>query len=289
MKEFIEKAGVLIEALPYIRSFFGKTFVIKYGGAAQTEEALKQAFAQDVVLLNYIGIRPVVVHGGGPSISATMERMGKKPNFVQGHRVTDEETMEIVEMVLGGLINKQIVSLIGGQGGRAVGLSGKDGGLIKARKKRLGKAGGAGEIDIGLVGEVVEVNAEVLVSLDRSGFIPVISPVGVGPGGETLNINGDDMTAAIASALKAEKLIYLTDTNGIMDEKGNNIPTLNRARARKLIASRTVAGGMLPKVRACLGALKAGVGKTHIVDGRVPHCLLLEIFTDRGIGTEITA
>jgi len=287
MKELIEKARVLIEALPYIRSFFGKTFVIKYGGAAQTDEALKQAFAQDVVLLNYIGIRPVVVHGGGPSISATMERMGKKASFVQGHRVTDEETMEIVEMVLGGLINKQIVSLIGGQGGRAVGLSGKDGGLIKARKKRLGKAGGAGEIDIGLVGEVEEVNVDVLVSLDRSGFIPVISPVGVGPGGETLNINGDDMTSAVASALKAEKLIYLTDTNGIMDEKGNNIPTLDRARAKKLIASKTVSGGMLPKVNACLSALKAGVGKTHIIDGRVPHCLLLEIFTDRGIGTEI--
>lgn len=288
MKELIEKAGILIEALPYIRNFFGKTFVIKYGGAAQTKEGLKEAFAQDVVLMNYIGIRPVIVHGGGPSINATMERMGKKPSFVHGHRVTDVETMDIVEMVLGGLINKQIVSLINGQGGRAVGLSGKDGGLVTAKRKRLGGSTGGGEIDIGLVGEVTEVNADVLVSLDRAGFIPVISPVAVGPKGETLNINGDDMTSAVASALKAEKLIYLTDVNGIQDKKGNGIPTLKKAQVKKLIASRTITGGMLPKVNACIDALGAGVKKTHIIDGRVPHCLLLEIFTDRGIGTEIT-
>lgn len=278
----------MIEALPYIRNFFGKTFVIKYGGAAQTKEGLKEAFAQDVVLMNYIGIRPVIVHGGGPSINATMERMGKKPSFVHGHRVTDVETMDIVEMVLGGLINKQIVSLINGQGGRAVGLSGKDGGLVTAKRKRLGGSTGGGEIDIGLVGEVTEVNADVLVSLDRAGFIPVISPVAVGPKGETLNINGDDMTSAVASALKAEKLIYLTDVNGIQDKKGNGIPTLKKAQVKKLIASRTITGGMLPKVNACIDALGAGVKKTHIIDGRVPHCLLLEIFTDRGIGTEIT-
>ncbi len=290
MKELIAKAGVLVEALPYIRSFYGKTFVIKYGGAAQTEEALKQAFAQDVTLLSFIGVRPVVVHGGGPSINATMQRMGKEPSFVHGQRVTDEETMDIVEMVLGGLVNKQIVSLINGQGGRAVGLSGKDGGLIKARKKRVVKsaAGGDEEIDIGLVGEVVEVNPDVLTSLDRSGFIPVISPVGAGQDGETFNINGDDISAAVAGALRAEKLIYLTDTNGVQDDNGKTLPTLTKARVKKLAASRTVSGGMLPKVNACVKALEAGVKKTHIIDGRVPHCLLLEIFTDKGIGTEIT-
>lgn len=290
MKELIAKAGVLVEALPYIRSFYGKTFVIKYGGSAQTEESLKQAFAQDVTLLNFIGIRPVVVHGGGPSINAAMQRMGKKPSFVHGQRVTDPETMDIVEMVLGGLVNKQIVSLINSQGGRAVGLSGKDGGLIKARKKRVAKsaAGGGEEIDIGLVGEVAEVNPDVLTSLDRSGFIPVISPVGVGPAGETFNINGDDISAAVAGALMAEKLIYLTDTNGVQDGKGKTITTLTKARVKKLAASGTVSGGMLPKVNACLKAIEAGVKKTHIIDGRVPHCLLLEIFTDKGIGTEIT-
>jgi acetylglutamate kinase len=289
MDKLIEKANVLIEALPYIRSFYGKTFVIKYGGAAQVEDSLKQAFAQDVALLNFIGIRTVVVHGGGPSISAIMERMGKEPTFVQGHRVTDEETMDIVEMVLGGLVNKQIVSLINGQGGRAVGLSGKDGSLVKAKKKRMTKsASGGDEIDIGLVGEVTEINPDVLVSLDRAGFIPVISPVGVGPRGETFNINGDDMTAAVASALKAEKLIYLTDTNGIMDKKGKSIPTLDRAKVKRLVAAKTVTGGMLPKVHACLRALGAGVKKTHIIDGRISHCLLLEIFTDTGIGTQIT-
>jgi acetylglutamate kinase len=289
MDKLIEKAKVLIEALPYIRSFYGKTFVIKYGGAAQVEDSLKQAFAQDVALLNFIGIRTVVVHGGGPSISAIMERMGKEPTFVHGHRVTDEETMDIVEMVLGGLVNKQIVSLINGQGGRAVGLSGKDGSLVKAKKKRMTKsASGGAEIDIGLVGEVTEINPDVLVSLDRAGFIPVISPVGLGPRGETFNINGDDMTAAVASALAAEKLIYLTDTNGIMDKKGKSIPTLDRAKVKRLIASKTITGGMLPKVQACLRALGAGVKKTHIIDGRVSHCLLLEIFTDTGIGTQIT-
>jgi acetylglutamate kinase len=289
MKKLVEKASILIEALPYIQSFYGKTFVIKYGGSAQTEEALKQAFAQDVVLMNFIGIRPVIVHGGGPRINATMERMGKKPSFVHGHRVTDEETMDIVEMVLGGLVNKQIVSLINDHGGKAVGLSGKDGGLIKAKKKRIRKSMSADDeyIDIGLVGEVTEVEPDVLLSLDNAGFIPVISPVGVGPKGETFNINGDDISSAVASALHAEKLIYLTDVDGIKDKKGKTFETLSRAQAKKLTTAKTITGGMLPKVNAALKAIESGVRKAHIIDGRVPHCLLLEIFTREGIGTEI--
>jgi acetylglutamate kinase len=292
MKELIEKAGVLIEALPYIRKFYGKTFVIKYGGAAQKEEELKKAFAEDVALLSFIGIRPVIVHGGGPKISDTMEQMGKKAEFVHGHRVTDEETMDIVEMVLGGLVNKQIVSLINSQGGRAVGLSGKDGDLIKAKKKKLQDpvADKPTElIDIGLVGEVTKVNTQVLDALDKSGFIPVISPVGVGKKGETFNINADDITAAIAKSVGAEKLIYLTDVDGVKDKKGKSIGTLSKSEAKRMIKSKAITGGMLPKVTTAVEAIDSGVGKVHIVDGRVPHCLLLEIFTDKGIGTEITA
>jgi len=291
MEKLIEKAGVLIEALPYIRKFYGKTFVIKYGGSAQKEEHLKKAFAEDVALLSFIGIRPVIVHGGGPKISDTMERMGKKAEFVHGHRVTDQETMDIVEMVLGGLVNKQIVSLINSQGGRAVGLSGKDGELIKAKKKRL-KDPGADKpselIDIGLVGEVTEVNTGVLKALDKAGFIPVISPVGVGPDGETFNINADDITAAIAKSLEAEKLIYLTDVDGVKDKKGKSIGTLQKAQAKRMIKSGAITGGMLPKIDTAISAIDSGVGKVHIIDGRVPHCLLLEIFTNTGIGTEIT-
>ncbi len=289
MKELIDKAGVLIEALPYIRSFFGKTFVIKYGGAAQTDAALKKAFAEDVVLLNFIGIRPVIVHGGGPMINETMQKMGKVPNFVHGHRVTDAETMDIVEMVLGGLINKNIVSLINGQGGRAVGLSGKDGGMITAKRKKLKRGSGDDLLDIGLVGEVVEVNPRVLQSLDKEGFVPVISPIGVDPEGETLNINADFMASSIAGALRAEKLIFLTDVPGIKDKKGKVVETLTQSRAKRMMSSGAIAGGMIPKVTAALDALAGGVKKTHIVDGRVPHCLLLEIFTRKGLGTEIKA
>lgn len=292
MKKLIEKANVLIEALPYIRNFYGKTFVIKLGGAAQKEGALLQTFAEDVSLLNFIGIRPVVVHGGGPKISSMMKRLGMKPSFVHGHRVTDSETMDIVEMVLG-LVNKEIVALINSTGGRAVGLSGKDGGLIKAKKKKL-KLGLDNEmdkklVDLGLVGQVTGVVPEVLDTLDKDGFIPVISPVGVGTKGETLNINGDDITSAVAGALGAEKLIYLTDVDGIKDSKGKNISTVGKARAKKLISSKTIKGGMIPKVQAALDAIKDGVSKAHIIDGRVPHCLLLEIFTQEGIGTEITS
>lgn len=291
MEEIIKKAEVLIDALPYIRNFYGKTLVIKYGGAAQTRDDLKESFAKDVVMLNFIGIRTVIVHGGGPKISATMEKMGKKPEFVNGQRVTDQETMDIVEMVLGGLVNKEIVAMINRHGGKAVGLSGKDGGLISAEKKLTKRATpetGVDEIiDLGLVGEVSSIDPGIIGSLDSSGFIPVISPIGVGPNGETLNINADFVAAAVASALKAEKLILLTDVPGILDKKGAVISTLKKGQVGRLVKDGTIKGGMMPKVQACLDALAEGVKKTHIVDGRVPHCLLLEIFTKEGIGTEI--
>lgn len=292
MKEIIKKAEILIEALPYIRSFFGKTFVIKYGGAAQVKQELKDAFARDVVLLNYIGIHPIVVHGGGPKISSIMEKMGKKPAFIQGQRVTDKETIDIVEMVLGGLINKEIVSLINGHGGKAVGLSGKDGGLIKAKRKLLKTSSGKGKgktIDLGLVGEVTDVDTHILISLEKEGFIPVISPIGISQEGETLNINADSVASFIASALNAEKLILLTDVPGVKDKKDRIISTLTKQQIKKLINDGTIAGGMLPKVQACLKAIGGDVSKTHIIDGRIPHCLLLEIFTGSGIGTEILA
>ncbi|MBI5634666.1 MAG: acetylglutamate kinase [Nitrospirae bacterium] len=291
MKEIIEKAEVLIDALPYIRNFYGKTFVIKYGGAAQTKDELKESFAKDVAMLNFIGIRIVIVHGGGPKISATMEKMGKKPAFVQGQRVTDQETMDIVEMVLGGLVNKEIVSLINRHGGRAVGLSGKDGGLITAQKKTIRKVTpetGVSEIvDLGLVGEVTRIDPSILDGLEKSGFIPVIAPIGMGPKGQTLNINADYVASAVAAALKAEKLILLTDVAGLLDKKGKVISTLKKGQIPGLIKDGTITGGMLPKVQACTNALNEGAGKTHIVDGRIPHCLLLEIFTKEGIGTEI--
>ncbi len=293
MEEIIKKAEILIDALPYIRNFYGKTFVIKYGGAAQTKEELKESFAKDVVIMNYIGIRTVIVHGGGPKISATMEKMGKKPEFVNGQRVTDQETMDIVEMVLGGLINKEIVSLINRHGGKAVGMSGKDGGLIRAQKKLIKKPTpetGAEEIlDLGLVGEVTSVDPSVIEGLDKNGFIPVVAPIGAGPKGETLNINADFVASAVASALKSEKLVLLTDVPGLLDKKGKTISTLKKGQIDKLIKDGTISGGMLPKVTACLNAIAGGVNKTHIVDGRVPHCLLLEIFTKEGIGTEILA
>lgn len=292
MEDIIMKAEILIEALPYIRKFWGRTFVIKYGGAAQVKEELKESFAKDIVMLNLIGIKTTIVHGGGPSISAMMKKMGKKPAFVDGQRVTDEETMNIVEMVLGGLVNKEIVSLINSHGGRAVGLSGKDGALIKAKKKLIKKSSETGIdeiIDIGLVGEVTHVDPNVIVSLGKEGFIPVISPVGAGPKGETLNINADYVASAIASSLKAEKLILLTDVPGIIDKKEKIISTLKKRQIGRLVGDGTISGGMLPKVQACLKAIENGVSKTHIIDGRVPHCLLLEIFTKEGIGTEIQA
>ncbi|HYA26917.1 MAG TPA: acetylglutamate kinase [Thermodesulfovibrionales bacterium] len=290
MEKLLEKAKGLIDSLPYIRTFYGKTFVIKYGGSAQTENALKDSFAQDVVLLNFIGIRPVIVHGGGPKISEMMKKMGKEPTFIHGQRVTDRETMDIVEMVLGGLINKEIVALINNHGGRAVGLSGKDGALIRAKKKLVRQAAKTGDveaIDIGLVGEVEAVDPSLIDSLQKAGFIPVIAPIGAGGAGEAFNINADYVASAVASALQAEKLILLTDVPGIKDKADKVVPTIQKRRVKKYIDDGTVSGGMLPKVQACTMALDAGVRKTHIVDGRVPHCLLLEIFTKEGVGTEI--
>ena len=293
MKKLIEKAEILMEALPYIRSFYGKSFVIKYGGSAMTDEGLKASFARDVVMLKYIGINPVIVHGGGPQISRTMEKVGLKPRFVSGYRVTDSETMDVVEMVLGGKVNKEIVGLINAGGGRAVGLTGKDGGLIKARKKLLTKNSpetGAPEIlDLGLIGEVESVDARVLDSLEKGGFVPVIAPVGAGRDGETYNINADLVAGAVAASVSASKLILMTDTEGILDKGGKLIPQLTKRKMERLIKDKVITGGMLPKVAACLDALAGKVGKVHIVDGRVPHALLLEIFTDKGIGTVVEA
>lgn len=290
MKKLSEKAEVLIEALPYIRNFYGKTFVIKYGGAAQTEEALKESFAQDIVLLNFIGIHTVIVHGGGPKISKTMEQMGKKPLFIQGQRITDRETMDIVEMVLAGIINKEIVNLINSHGGKAVGLSGKDGGLIRAKKKLIRKISPETQteeiIDPGLVGDVEEVDPSILHTLKEKNFIPVIAPVGYDKNGNTLNINADYVAASIAGALRAEKLILMTDVEGILDERGNLISSIKASKAEKLI-DKVIKGGMIPKVQACINALRQGTSKTYIVDGRIEHALLLEIFTKEGLGTEI--
>jgi acetylglutamate kinase len=292
MENPMEKARVLVEALPYIRRFYNKTIVVKYGGSAMEEESLKRNFALDVVLLKYIGINPVVVHGGGPQIGEVLAKMGKKTQFIEGMRVTDGETMDVVEMVLVGKVNKEIVSLINQQGGKAVGLSGKDGKLITAKKLRLTKSRGKDKlpetIDIGMVGEVEEINPGVIESLERENFIPVIAPVGIGKEGETFNINADLVAGKVASALKAEKLILLTDVEGVMDERGQLIPGFNAKKAKQLITQKVVSSGMIPKINCCLEALKDGVTKTHIIDGRVEHAILLEIFTDVGIGTQIT-
>jgi len=291
VEKLIEKAKILIEALPYIRAFSGKTVVIKYGGKAMTEEALKNAFAQDVVLMKYIGLNPVVVHGGGPQINLMMKRLGLEPKFVKGVRVTDSQTMEIVEMVLGGMINKEIVALINQHGGRAVGLTGKDGRLIRAKKVREGDGSSEGDepIDMGLVGEVEEVDPQVIRNLDQDRFIPVIAPIGADSEGRTYNINADWVAGAVASSLKAEKLLLLTDVKGILDEQGKLLPTISKKDAARLIKQDIIKEGMLPKVKAALSAVEGGVTKAHIIDGREPHALLLEIFTDKGIGTEITA
>lgn len=287
----IDKAKVLVEALPYIRRFYGRTLVLKYGGGAMEEERLKRSFALDVTLLKYIGLNPVIVHGGGPQIGEMLSRVGKKSQFVEGMRVTDAETMEIVEMVLVGKVNKELVALINQQGGRAVGLSGKDGRLILAEKMKLIRSRPQVEepevIDIGMVGEVKAIDPGVIEALEKENFIPVIAPVGVGEGGETYNINADLVAGKVASALKSEKLILLTDVEGVKDEKGRLIPTLDEREARRLMAEKVIASGMIPKVNCCLDALAEGVAKTHIIDGRVEHAVLLEIFTDVGIGTEI--
>ena len=278
-----KKAEILIEALPYIRAFFGKTIVIKYGGSAMTEEGLKRRFAEDVVLMKYVGMHPVIVHGGGPQISGMMKRLGKKPEFVEGVRVTDPETMSIVEMVLGGAVNKEIVALINRMGGRGVGLTGKDGRLIQAKPLY-----GSGE-KMGQVGEVAAVDPQILRTLDEGRFVPVISPVGADEAGKSYNINADLVAGSLAAALSAEKLLILTDVPGILDRNKQLIPTLSQKAAAALIAEGVISRGMLPKVRAALSTVAQGVRKAHIIDGRVPHALLLEIFTNQGIGTEIVA
>ena len=289
----IQKAEVLIEALPYIRTFFGKTFVIKYGGSAMTDPELKKAVMLDVILLKYVGLNPVIVHGGGPEISRTMERLGKEPVFVGGHRVTDAETMEIVQMVLVGKVNQEIVSLINKYGGKAVGLSGKDGNLIVARRRRgaVSQSPAAeGEVDLGFVGDVESVNPEPIRLLSEKGYIPVIAPVGVGLEGESYNIDADAVAGHLAAALKADKLIMLTDVEGIFadpEDRTTLISSLRTEQAHRMIQDGQIAGGMIPKVEACIRALEGGVARTHIIDGRKMHSLLLEIFTDQGIGTMV--
>jgi acetylglutamate kinase len=291
MEELIRRANVLMEALPYIKRFANKTIVIKYGGNAMVDERLKLGFAQDVVLLKYIGLNPVIVHGGGPQIGEVLKAMGKKTSFVQGMRVTDAETMNVVEMVLGGKVNKEIVANINGHGGQAVGLSGKDGRLIVARKlevKALNPDTLTSEIiDVGMVGEVETIHPLIITTLEKGGFIPVIAPIGVGLGGETYNINADLVAGRIAGALRAEKLILLTDIEGVKDKQGGLISTIDVQRAPDLINDGTISGGMIPKINCCIEAIGEGVQKAHIIDGRVEHACLLEIFTDKGIGTAV--
>jgi acetylglutamate kinase len=291
LEEMIRKAGVLLESLPYLRLFAGKTIVIKYGGSAMVQEDLKAGFAKDVTLLKYVGMNPVVVHGGGPQINKTLDRMGVKSKFVEGHRVSEGETLDVVEMVLVGKVNKEIVSLISAAGGKAVGLSGKDGGLIRAEKMVITKPTADVSrpeiIDIGMVGKITRVDTSVLLALDKEDFIPVIAPVGAGEHGETYNINADTVAGEIAAALGAEKLVLLTDTPGIWGANKELVPSLDEGTIKEMIASGVISGGMLPKVAACLRALSGGVKKTHIIDGRVHHAVLLEIFTDTGVGTQI--
>ncbi|MBI5017225.1 MAG: acetylglutamate kinase [Deltaproteobacteria bacterium] len=309
MQELIQKAQVLLEALPYIREFAGKVVVIKYGGHAMIDENLKRKFALDVVLLKYIGLNPVIVHGGGPQINEMLDKLQIQSSFVDGMRVTDEPTMDVVEMVLVGRVNKEIVNLIQVNGGRAVGLSGKDGGLIRARKLYMHRrpdgdlppamegpvprGPGMGQerppeiIDIGAVGEVEAINPRVIETLDQGGFIPVIAPVGVGDNGETYNINADLVAGKVAGALAAEKLVLLTDVAGILDKDGQLLSTLRKGEIPGLIDRGVIRGGMIPKVQCALEALEDGVQKVHIIDGRLEHAVLLEIFTRGGVGTEI--
>jgi acetylglutamate kinase len=290
-KSAADRAQMLIEALPYIQRFQGKTIVIKYGGNAMVDEGLKQSFARDVVLMKLVGMNPVIVHGGGPQIGKLLERIGKKSEFVQGMRVTDRETMDVVEMVLGGLVNKEIVSLINQHGGKAVGLTGKDGGLIRARKLVMKSAPAQGLpseiIDIGHVGEVESIDPEVVALLDTQNFIPVIAPIGVGPDGEAYNINADVVAGKLAITLQAEKLMLLTNTTGVLDKEGSLLTGLTIGKVNALIADGTIHGGMLPKVNYALDAVNSGVKSAHIIDGRVEHAVLLEVFTDQGVGTLI--
>lgn len=283
-----QRAKILAEALPYIRRFYGKTIVVKYGGNAMTDERLKGSFARDVVLLKLVGINPVVVHGGGPQIDDLLKRMGKKGEFVQGMRVTDAETMDVVEMVLGGLVNKEIVNLINQQGGRAIGLTGKDGSFIRARKMLLQSDNDAAEtVDLGQVGEVASIDPEVIALLETREFIPVVAPIGVGPEGRSYNINADLVAGKLAEVLKAEKLILLTNTPGVLDKQGKLLTGLTPKEVDALFADGTIHGGMLPKISSALDAARGGVRSVHIIDGRVEHALLLEVLTDEGVGTLI--
>ena len=282
------KADILAEALPYIKRFHGRTIVIKYGGNAMTDEKLKQCFARDVVLLKLVGMNPVIVHGGGPQIDEMLKRVGKAGNFIQGMRVTDQETMNVVEMVLGGQVNKDIVNLINQQGGRAVGLTGKDGGFIQARKLLMDSREKPGEqIDLGHVGDITRVDPALISLLDSGAFIPVIAPIGVGEAGETYNINADVVAGKIAEILRAEKLILLTNTPGVLDEQGQLLTGVTPKDIDVMIDNGTLSGGMLPKIGSALEAARNGVKSVHIIDGRVEHALLLEILTDQGVGTLI--
>jgi acetylglutamate kinase len=283
-----KKAQILAEALPYIRRFHGKTIVVKYGGNAMTDERLKHSFARDIVLLKLVGMNPVVVHGGGPQIDDMLARVGKKGEFVQGMRVTDRETMDIVEMVLGGLVNKDIASLINQHGGRAIGLTGKDGSLIRARKLRVAQQDQTGEtLDIGQVGEIESIDPEVISLLESREFIPVVAPIGVGPEGEAYNINADLVAGKLAVVLRAEKLILLTNTPGVLDKNGKLLTGLTPRDVDALVADGTLQGGMLPKISSALDAAKSGVNSVHIIDGRVENAVLLEVLTDQGVGTLI--
>ncbi len=283
-----QKAQILAEALPYIRRFHGKTIVVKYGGNAMTDEKLKHSFARDVVLLKLVGMDPVVVHGGGPQIDDLLKRVGKKGEFIQGMRVTDRETMDVVEMVLGGLVNKEIVNLINQAGGRAIGLTGKDGSFIRARKMLVQDKDDASKmLDIGQVGEIQSIDPEVISLLESREFIPVVAPIGVGDDGESYNINADLVAGKLAEVLRAEKLILLTNTPGVLDKSGKLLTGLTPREVDELFADGTISGGMLPKIGSALDAAKSGVKSVHIIDGRVEHALLLEVLTDQGVGTLI--
>ncbi|HUN69293.1 MAG TPA: acetylglutamate kinase [Burkholderiales bacterium] len=281
-----DKARVLAEALPYIQRFHGKTIVVKFGGNAMSDELLKAGFARDVVLLKLVGMNPVVVHGGGPQIETALARMGKKGEFVQGMRVTDAETMDIVEMVLGGQVNKEVVELINHAGGKAVGLTGQDGGFIRARKL-LVETKDNGKVDIGQVGEIDAIDPAVILTLEQGGFIPVVAPIGTGADGTTYNINADLVAGKLAEILRAEKLIMMTNTPGVLDNKGKLLTGLTPRKIDDLVAKGVISGGMLPKIGSVLDAARAGVKSCHIIDGRVPHALLLEVLTDEGVGTVI--
>jgi acetylglutamate kinase len=285
-----QKAQTLAEALPYIKRFFDKTIVIKYGGNAMTDPQLKESFASDVVLLKLVGMNPVVVHGGGPQINEMLDRLGKKGEFIQGMRVTDEETMDIVEMVLGGQVNKEIVNLINRKGGKAVGLTGQDGNFIHAEKLLMANLNNPEElIDVGQVGDITKIDPSIINFLDSGDFIPVIAPIGVGPDGETYNINADVVAGKLAEILGAEKLILLTNTPGVLDKDGNLLTGLTPKQIDDLVEDGTLSGGMLPKISSALDAARSGVKSVHIIDGRVEHALLLEVLTDDGVGTLIKA